>query len=115
MTLLPSSSHSLFQYLDAIHARPGMYTGVDSADRGAQLDRIELLIGGYMQAVLVHSVRDPGVDKYCGFSEYLERRFGWNLQFGPIRTIRRESASDDLAWESFWQLLSDFRSAGAAG
>jgi hypothetical protein len=110
---LPSSSHSLFQYLDAIHARPGMYTGVDSTDRGAQLDRMELLIHGYMQAVLVHRVRDLGVDRYGGFSDYLERRFGWNLQFGPIRAIRRESGSDELAWDRFWALLSDLRGEGA--
>jgi len=86
-----------------------MYTGVDSADRGAQLDRIELLIAGYTQAVMFHGVRDSGVDAYSGFGEYLERRFGWNVQAGPIRTIRRETESDDAAWETFWRLLAAFR------
>jgi hypothetical protein len=74
-----------------------MYTGVDSFDRTAQLDRVELLIAGYKQAVMFHGVQDPGVDAYSGFGEYLARRFGWDVQAGPIRAIRRETESDDAA------------------
>jgi hypothetical protein len=110
-----TSSPSLFRYLDAIRQRPGMYTGADSHDWSGHLDRIEMLVAGYLQAVMVHGVRDRGMDVYCGFSEYLGRRFGWNVQGGPIRTIRRESGSDDEAWEMFWRLLSEFRDQEGAG
>jgi hypothetical protein len=92
-----------------------MYTGVESSDWSAHLDRVEMLMAGYSQAIVMHGVRDSGVDIYAGFSEYLRRRFGWNVQSGPIRTIRRESESEDVAWETFWRALLEFRESVGAG
>ena len=58
---------------------------------------------------------DPGVDLWSKFRPYLERRFGWNMSEGPIRTIRRESPSDEAAWETFWRLLWELRDSKGTG
>ena len=45
----------------------------------------------------------------------IENKFGWSLREGAIRTIRRESSSDEVAWETFWRLLWELRDSRGAG
>jgi hypothetical protein len=106
---------SLLNFLRVIQLRPGMYTGAAVGDYGAHFDRLEMLICGYQHAVMVHGVHDSGVDLYAEFSSYLESKFGWNLREGLIATIRRESSSDEVAWETFWRLLWELRDSRGAG
>jgi hypothetical protein len=106
---------SLLDFLRAIQLRPGMYTGAAAGDFGAHFDRLEMVISGYQQAVIVHGVQDVGVDLYAEFAAYLENRFGWNLRESAIRKIRRESPSDEVAWDTFWRLLWELRDSRGAG
>ena len=112
--LLPR--RSLMKWLDLVQMRPGMYLGVSAPDFGGMLDRLEGLILGYQLAVDAHGVRDPGVEQLSSFCRDLERRFGWRVAPGLIiPTIRREHSSDVAAWETFWQLLGEFRSSNGSG
>jgi hypothetical protein len=103
------------RWLDLVQMRPGMYLGVSVPDFGALFDRLEGMIVGYTLAVQAHDVPDAGADLYSSFRQYLERRFGWNVAQGPIRTIRNESASDSEAWDAYWKLLADFRKSEGTG
>jgi hypothetical protein len=106
---------SLLDFLRVIQLRPGMYTGAAAGDYGAHFDRLEMLISGYRQAVMVHGVQDEGTDLYAEFPHYVASKFGWNLREGLIATIRRESSSDATAWETFWRLLWELRDSHGAG
>jgi hypothetical protein len=70
--MTPDRRGSLLSFLHAVHRRPGMYTGADAGNYGAHMDRLEMLISGYIQAVLVHGIQDPGVDLYAEFAPCLE-------------------------------------------
>jgi hypothetical protein len=105
---------SLLNLLPLIQLRPGMYTGAAAGDYSAHLDRLEMLIAGYLQAVVTHDIRDEGVELYLELGPYLESKFGWTMSQSAIRTIRRESASDQAAWEAFWNLLWELRDSRGA-
>jgi hypothetical protein len=102
---------SLLNLLNLVQKSPAMYVGAMDSARGVQLDRLEVLIEGYSLAVNWHGLEDPGLDLYNDFSPYLERRFAWNLNRGPIRAIRDAAKTDGEAWDNFWRLLWEFRDA----
>jgi hypothetical protein len=99
---------SLLPLLEAVRGRPGMYLGVPSTEYGMLLDRLEAWINGYREAVFRHSMEDAGLDAFARFRDYLGRQQWWNVSDGVIRTIRRESPSDEEAWATFWRLWSEF-------
>jgi hypothetical protein len=105
---------SLLPLLAAVRSRPGMYLGVPSTEYGMLLDRLEAWINGYREAVFRHSMDDPGLDAFSRFSEYLGRQQWWDVKEGAIRTVRRESASDEEAWATFWRLWSEFLTSESA-
>jgi hypothetical protein len=104
-----SPDGSMLNLLSMVQKRPVMYVGAADGAPGVQLDRLEMLISGYSWAVRLHGVHDAGFDLLAAFSPYLETRFGWSLNRGPIRAIRDASQSDADAWEYFWRLLWEFR------
>jgi hypothetical protein len=106
---------SLMHWLDLVQMRPGMYLAASAPDFGAMLERLEMLIAGYQLAVEAHDARDPGVDLYLSFWQFIQRRRGWNMSGGTIATIRLESSSDAEAWETFWNLLGEFRNSEGTG
>ena len=78
------------------------------------LERLDTWIVGYTEAVRVHQLRDPGVDLYSSFWQFLEQRLGRSMSQGTIPTIRLLSATDAEAWVTYWRLFDEFReSAGA--
>ena len=94
--------------------RPGLYLGVVPPNFAIMLERLDTWIVGYSEAVRAHGVRDPGLEVYSSFWQFLERRFGRNMSEGTIPTIRLLSMNDAEAWETYWRLLDEFRqNAGA--
>jgi hypothetical protein len=102
------TASKFLSFLSKVHQRPGMYVGGMDADYATQLDRLEMLIHGYLIALRSHQIEDVGAAAYGAFPEYLRSRFGWSMSQGPIRAIRRACPSDREAWELFWSLLADF-------
>ena len=116
MTATNSASRpSLLTWLDMIQARPGMYLGAHPPHYGAMLDRLESWIVGYSEAIRTHQIRDPGIELYWSFWQFLEKRLGRSMEQGTIPTIRLISGSDAEAWETYWRLLTEFRTSAGAG
>jgi hypothetical protein len=103
-----TTQHTLLDVLRQIEARPGMFVDGTDSDRTVQLDSLDILIRGYLIASSHHQLSDPGVALYDRFPSYLERKFGWGMNQGPLRAIRAESESDTEAWDTFWRLLWEF-------
>ena len=100
---------NIFDLLDIIKARPGMYVGGDSESRRSQLRNLELLICGYEGALDLHKIQEHGRNFSRTFSDYLRERFGWSMSCGPIVAIEKACQDDAEAWQRFWELIADFR------
>jgi hypothetical protein len=109
-----ASPASLLQRLDLIRMRPGMYLGANAPNHGVMLDRLDTWIVGYSEAIRVHQIRDPGVELYESFWQFLEKRLDRSMEKGTIQTIRMLSVTDAEAWEMYWRLLAEFRASVGA-
>jgi hypothetical protein len=101
------SSSNLFEFLDKVEKRPGMYVGGETAR--TRLDSLEDLIHGYETALAVHGITEQGTDFIRDFADYLRSEFGWSMSCGPIAAIRVACNDDDIAWTRFWTLLREYR------
>jgi hypothetical protein len=110
-----TSPASLLDRLDLIRMRPGMYLGANVPHHGVMLDRLDTWIVGYSEAVRVHRIRDPGLERYESFWQFLEKRLARSMEKGTIQTIRMLSMNDAEAWETYWRLLAEFRAGVGAG
>jgi hypothetical protein len=102
---------SLVPLLEAVQKRPGVFLGSPSTDFGLLLERLDAFIIGYREAIFRHSIDDAGIDAFSRFKDYLGRQQWWDVTEGVLRTIRRESPSDEEAWTTFWRLWSEFLTA----
>jgi hypothetical protein len=109
------SAASLLDRLDLIRMRPGMYLGANAPNHGVMLDRLDTWIVGYSEAVRIHRIRDPGLEHYESFWQFLEKRLGRSMEKGTIPTIRMLCVNDAEAWETYWRLLEEFRATVGAG
>jgi len=100
---------SIFQVLDAIRERPGMYLSWSDSERAEQLRDLRKLLDGYAMAVHVHQLEEPVENFPRAFGDYLFKKFGWSGARGPIQAIRDHAASDEDAWTQFWKLVSAFK------
>ena len=105
---------SLLERLDLIRTHPGLYLGVVPPHFAAMLERLDTWIVGYSEAVRAHHVRDPGLEIYSSFWQFLEERFGRGMSEGTIPTIRLLTIDDAEAWETYWRLLDEFRASAGA-
>jgi len=94
--------------LALIRAKPGLYLGVGPPHFATMLERLDTWIVGYSEAVRVHQIRDPGVDLYSSFWQFVEQCLGRSLSEGTIPTIRLVSINDAEAWQTYWRLLEEF-------
>ena len=102
---------SVFELLDEIRKRPGMYVGGDESQRVTQLQNLEQLLSGYSLALRHHCIQERVVDFNREFGTYLWETRGWSASCGPIVAICDTARSDGEAWELFWRLVDEFRTA----
>ncbi|WP_437685676.1 hypothetical protein [Sorangium sp. So ce176] len=100
---------SVFEVLDKIRKRPGMYVGGDESQRAMQLQNLEQLLCGYSLALRHHHIQGRVADFAHEFGACLREAKGWSASCGPIAAIREAATSDEEAWESFWRLVDEFR------
>jgi len=105
----------VFDLLDQIKQRPGMYLGSSDSERGKQLRNLEFLLHGYSMALGCHQIRERVSDFPREFIYYLHGRFGWSTACGPAAAVRDACNTDGEAWEMFWQLVAEFRASLSAG
>ena len=103
---------SIFELLEDIEKRPGVFLGWSTAERGEQLRDLEMLLIGYGHAVDRHGLADPGAAFLESFNLFLTKKYGWSSAIGPIGAIREHATSDIAAWDLFWSLLREFRANG---
>jgi hypothetical protein len=110
-----SARPSLVPLLEAVKSRPATFLGAPETEFGLLLERLDAFIIGYREAIFRHSVEDAGLDLFARFKDYLGRQQWWDVTEGAIRTIRRESRSDEEAWATFWRLWTEFLAAEKVG
>jgi hypothetical protein len=100
---------SVFEVLDEVRKRPGMYVGGDDTARALQLQNLEQMLCGYSLALRQHRIEEPVTDFIREFGEYLRKTKGWSTSCGPVVAIIGEAGGDSEAWELFWSLVDEFR------
>jgi hypothetical protein len=100
---------SVFDLLDDIQARPGMFLGWTANQRKEQLRHLETLLMGYGHAVAMHDLNDPGRDFLERFGAFLKSRHGWSDARGPIAAIVDRTGTHEEAWQLLWKLIREFR------
>jgi hypothetical protein len=103
---------TVFDLLEDIEKRPGIYLGWTPKQRGKQLHSLEGILVGYSHAVNRHGIDEPGRNFCQSFGHFLRMRYGWAEaeELGPIAEIRRRAASDEEAWQMVWKLIRVFLS-----
>jgi hypothetical protein len=86
-----------------------MFLGWSSAERGAQLRDLEILLMGYGHAIERHGIEEPGRTFLRSFSQFLHERYEWSKSLGPIAAIREHAKDDEQAWQLLWTLIREFR------
>jgi len=110
----PPASASVFDLLERIRQRPGMWVGYDDEHWGDRLNAVEMLLTGYAHALDAHRIDEPGATFLEDFRAYLERKHGLRSSCGPIAAIKFACGNDAAAWERLWQLVDEFKSARQA-
>ncbi len=115
---MPSTSDSdlsdLFELLDAVRARPGMYLGWSPEQREAQLRTLQVLVIGYTFALDVHDINECGREFLEAFTRFVHERTGWSMSRGVVEAIL-DQAKGEEAWSTFWRLFDEFRGPRPAG
>ncbi len=94
---------NVFDWLDQVRQRPGMYL-----DDG-RLRELETLIWGYYSALGVHHL-DEGVPEMSRhFSSWLRLRKRWSLSQGWARAIEEHAKEGEVPLENFFQLVGEYR------
>jgi hypothetical protein len=100
---------TVFDLLDEVRKRPGLFVGWDECHRVRQLQNLELLLHGYAIALRHHRIYEPVEDFSREFAEYLYRTRGWSASCGPTAAIVDATANEQEAWDLFWKLVDEFR------
>jgi hypothetical protein len=100
-------SHDLYDHLVAIQRRPLIYL------RDLSLDELERVCHGYVMALRAHGIEEFGSDFDERFDDFLRRRYEWDTSRGWAPAIRDQCPSDQDAFHRFFELLEEFRAAGA--
>lgn len=100
---------SVFDLLDDVYIRPGMYLGGDDFRRGLQLRNLEHLLSGYTLALARHAIKESVTDINREFGRYLFKEKGWSAACGPVAAVIEHTESETEAWEVFWKLIATFR------
>jgi hypothetical protein len=100
---------SVFDLLDEIRKRPGMYVGYDESKRALQLQTIETLMDGYRFALQYHNINEPVSNFNSEFGDYLRETKGWCMACGPVVAILRAAKNEEGAWKLYWMMVDEFR------
>ena len=95
---------SLFQLLDKIQVKPGMYIG------GTSVTDLFMFLGGYKTArhELGIPLTEPEKRFYREFQPWLQRRFGITTSRSWAKILEFHCINQKEAFESFFKLLDEF-------
>jgi hypothetical protein len=102
---------SVFEALDEIRQRPGLYLGGDDTQRVVQLGNLEQLLSGYALALRQHGVRETVTDFNRELAAYLWTAKGWSASCGAVAAVREHATSNSDIWDLFGRCVDEFRAA----
>ncbi|MCP3139186.1 hypothetical protein [Pyxidicoccus xibeiensis] len=102
---------SIFDLLEEVRRRPGMYVAGDESQGALRLRSLEQLIHGYSLALRQHGIQESVVEFARDFGEFLWETRGWSTSSGFAAAVLEAAGSDGAAWELFWRLVEEFRRA----
>jgi hypothetical protein len=94
------SFKNVFEWLDQVRARPGMYFNA--------LSELESMIWGYVTALEVHRI-DEDVPSMRHFNDWLRFSRRWSMNAGWAYAITHRSKDADDARELFFALVDKYR------
>jgi len=94
----------LFQLLDKIQVKPGMYIG------GTSVTNLFMFLGGYKTAQHEFGIplAEPEKRFYREFQPWLQRRFGITTSRSWAKILEFHCINQQDAFESFFKLLDEF-------
>ncbi|WP_202924896.1 hypothetical protein [Myxacorys almedinensis] len=94
----------LFELLDKIRVKPGMYIG------GTSVTDLFMFLGGYKIAQQEFGVAFTEAEKrfYREFQPWLQRRLGMTTSRSWAKMLEFRSINQQEAFESFFKLLDEF-------
>ncbi|WP_223641967.1 hypothetical protein [Corallococcus sp. EGB] len=105
-----AASHpNVFDLLESIRKRPGMYLGGDDSQRVLLLRNLEHLLSGYSLALGAHGAPEAGFRFLWNFADYLSETRGWSASCGPISMIVKAGRRKHDVWTLFWKLVDEYR------
>jgi hypothetical protein len=104
-----SETKDLFDLLQVIKERPGMYVLNNTYDE--QFRELEVLFLGYELALSNYNISEVGSQFRNDFGGFLRSKYHWSMSCGPMAAIRLEFESSEKAWFKFWELLELYKSS----
>jgi hypothetical protein len=94
----------LFELLDKIRVKPGLYIG------GASVTDLFMFIGGYKTAQHEFGIPMTEAEKrfYRGFQPWLQQRLGMTTSRSWAKMLEFRSINQQEAFESFFERLDEF-------
>lgn len=100
---------NVFDFLDNVKQRPGMFFGSATGSLDA-LVTLETMLFGYSAAIRSYAIAEPGRNFCLEFGQYLWRAHRMSTSCGVVDAIIRSCNSDpDASWEAFWRHVELFR------
>jgi len=95
---------SIFEWLDEIRKRPGMYIAGPTPIR-----ELETLVWGYAACLGVHGLVEscPAMTRH--FGDWLKLRHKWSLSCGWAAAIQEHTPPGEQAIELFFRLITEYR------
>ena len=99
-----NSDATVYDYLDAIRARPLMY--VHQKDN---LDELELLVFGYYAALNQHNIDENAPSINLHFLDWLRHHKNWSTNQGWAKAIQSNLSENLSAFDAFFTLIDEYR------
>jgi hypothetical protein len=97
----------IFDLLDNIEKRPGMYLGGNGFTN--QLRALEMYLIGYSTACYINNIKEPGSNFIGDFDSFIVKKYKLRSCLGPIGTIIQKNKTEEEAWKMFWSFVREFK------
>ncbi|BAU15448.1 hypothetical protein LEP3755_60060 [Leptolyngbya sp. NIES-3755] len=106
---IDTRSEYLYDLLERIRQRPGMYLG------SVSVTRLSAFLGGYMCSRTESQLPDtPQEEEFSGFQDWIQARYKITSAHGWEQIILFHSSDEKDAFHRFFQLLDEFRNGEPA-
>jgi hypothetical protein len=106
----PTRISNVFEWLDEVRKRPGMYIRASGNDRdGASLDHLESMLWGYEAAIRAHRIDESTPRFTHSFLWWVRLRRGWSMSAGWAKAVVRSVREGQQPLDLFFELVDEYR------